>query len=94
MTLLVVNHRVRDFAAWKPVFDEHQAVRTKHGATRHWLYQDADEPNDVTVATEFPTREQAQAFVDDPSLAEAMGKAGVEGPPHIHFREPVEQVDY
>lgn len=27
MTVLVVQHRVRDFDAWKPVFDEHESAR-------------------------------------------------------------------
>ena len=27
MTILVVQHKVHDFDAWKPVFDEHESVR-------------------------------------------------------------------
>jgi quinol monooxygenase YgiN len=94
MTVLVVQHRVRDFDAWKPVFDEHESVRREHGAQRHWLYRTADDPNDVVVAVEFPSQADGRAFLEDPSLREAMERAGVVGEPHIHFREPVETVEY
>jgi hypothetical protein len=37
--ILIVEHRVRDFEAWKPLFDEHGAVRRKYGATGHVVYR-------------------------------------------------------
>jgi hypothetical protein len=94
MPILVVHHRVRDFAAWKPVFDAHQVVREQHGATRHWVYQAVDDPNDVTVAVEFPTADDANAFAAEPSLAEANRRAGVEGQPGVHLRTEVESLTY
>jgi hypothetical protein len=94
MTILVVHHRVRDFDAWKPIFDEHESARRMHGASRHWVYQTADDPNDVVVAVEFPSPDRAQEFLDDPSLQEAMNRAGVEGTPHVHLRNEVEALTY
>jgi heme-degrading monooxygenase HmoA len=94
MTILVVQHKVHDFDAWKPAFDEHESVRRAHGAQRHWLYRTAEDPNDVVVAIEFPSEEQGKAFLEDPSLREAMQRAGVQGEPHVHFREPVETIEY
>lgn len=94
MTVLVVQHRVRDFDAWKPVFDEHESARRQHGARRHWVYRTSEDPNEVVVAIEFSSQDQGRAFLEDPSLREAMRRAGVEGEPHIHFREPVEAVEY
>jgi hypothetical protein len=94
VTLVVVHHRVRDFAAWKPVFDAHQDVRQKHGATRHWLYHAPGDGNDVVVAVEMPSPEAAQAFMADPSLAAAMREAGVEGPPTVHVWQEVEDRTY
>jgi hypothetical protein len=48
----------------------------------------------VVVHNDFPTREAAQAFLDDPSLREVMGRAGVEGEPGISFIESVERKEY
>jgi quinol monooxygenase YgiN len=94
MSLLVIHHRVRDFDAWKPAFDEHGSVRREKGAVRHWVYRDAGDPNDVVVAIEFRSQKDAQEFLEDPSLREAMERAGVEGEPQVHFREQVEALDY
>jgi hypothetical protein len=38
---------------------------------------------------EFASLEKAQAFAGSPELKAAMGKAGVAGPPVIHFISPV-----
>jgi hypothetical protein len=94
MVILVVQHRVRDYAAWKTVFDEHEGVRRRHGATAHWLYRAPDDPDDVVVAVEFPTSEAARGFLDDPSLRETMARAGVVSEPHVHVREEVEALTY
>jgi hypothetical protein len=94
MAILVVHHAVRDFDAWKAVFDEHEEVRRRHGARRHWLYRDPLDGNDLVVAVEFPDPGAARAFLDDPSLADAMARAGVVGEPQVHVREEVETVDY
>jgi hypothetical protein len=94
MSVLVVHHRVRDYDAWKPVFDEQEASRREHGAVRHWVYRTAGDPNDVVVALEFSSERNARDFLEDPSLRENMERAGVEGQPDIHFREQVEAVEY
>ena len=62
MTVLVVQHKVRDFDAWKPVFDEDESRRREHGAQRHWLYRTVEDPNDVVVAVEFPSVDAAHSF--------------------------------
>jgi len=92
--IIMVQHTVRDYDAWKRVFDEHEAVRTKHGATGHQLYRGADDPNAVTIVNHFPSREQAEAFATDPSLREAMERGGVVGEPRITWAEESESVDY
>jgi heme-degrading monooxygenase HmoA len=94
MAILVVQHRVRDFDAWKRVFDAGEDLRRRHGASRHWVYQAHNDPNDVVVAVEFGSLEAAENFTDDPALRQNMAEAGVEGSPHIHFRREVEAVSY
>jgi heme-degrading monooxygenase HmoA len=91
---IIVQHTVRDYDAWKAVFDEHKAVRTRHGATGHLLFRGADDPNEVTVVNHFPSREQAEAFAADPSLKEAMERGGVVSEPRITWAQETEAVDY
>lgn len=94
MVILVVHHRVRDYDAWKAVFDEHESVRRSHGETEHRVYRDIHDPNRVVVHNDFPTEEAARAFAEDPSLKEAMERAGVEGEPGVGFLELSEQKPY
>jgi hypothetical protein len=76
------------------VFDEHRAVREEHGATGHIIYRSLDDPNLVTVVNAFPSAEAARAFTADPSLPEAMHRAGVDSDPHIEMDEQAEDVSY
>ncbi len=94
MVTLVVHHRVRDFATWKPVFDEHEGVRRGHGEVEHRIYQDIHDPNRVIIHNDFPDEEAARAFMTDPSLPEAMERGGVDGEPGIGLVERTEQKRY
>jgi quinol monooxygenase YgiN len=92
--VIIVQHKVRDFDSWKPVFDEHGVVRRKHGATGHEIYRAVDDPNDITVVNHFRSKEGAQALAADPSLKEAMERAGVISGPRITLAEETETVGY
>jgi len=92
--IIIVQHKVRDYDTWKPVFDEHGDVRKRHGATGHELYRGLDDPNEITLVNHFPTRAQAEAFAADPSLKEAMELGGVISEPRITWAEETEAVDY
>ena len=92
--IVIVQHKVRDFDAWKAVFDEHQAARTRHGATGHELYRGLEDPHEVTVVNHFPSKEQAEAFAADPSLKEAMERGGVISEPRITWAREAGAADY
>jgi quinol monooxygenase YgiN len=94
MVTLVVHHRVRDYEAWKPVFDEHEPVRRSHGEIEHRVYRDMHDPNRVVIHNDFPSEDAARAFLEDPSLKQAMEHAGVEGEPGISFIECAERKAY
>ena len=76
MVTLVVHHRVRDYDAWKQVFDQHEPVRRAHGEIEHRVYRDLQDRNRVVVHNDFSTDAEARGFLEDPSLSEAMEKAG------------------
>ncbi len=92
--ILIVQHKVRDYDTWKPVFDEHGDIRRRHGATGHELYRSVDDPNEVTIVNHFPSKEQAEAFAVDPSLKEAMERGGVIGEPRVTRARETETVGY
>jgi quinol monooxygenase YgiN len=91
---LVVHHRVRDFGSWKPVFDEHEAVRRQHGEIEHRLFQMVGDPESVVIHNDFESEADARGFMEDPSLPEAMERAGVEGKPGLGFLAMTERKVY
>jgi len=88
---LHVRHTVEDFDNWKLGFDGHDSNRRLHGATGHRLLRDG---NAITILIDFPDVAAAKAFAEDPSLPEAMSKAGVVGAPELSFLSTVEEVSY
>lgn len=92
--ILSVKHTVADFAAWKLAFDEHAGNRKEHGATGHRLAQSLDDPNALTVLIMFPDRADAEGFLSDESLRQAMSRAGVVSEPVIELLDVTEEVPY
>ncbi len=85
MGTMIVHHKVRDFDAWRPVYEEHEAVRREHGVSDVSLHRSADDPNDVVIVFRADDLAKAREFADSQDLKETMERAGVEGPPHILF---------
>jgi len=90
MATVAVLHKVNDYEAWKAVFDEHGENRRQYGCTAHRVLRTGDDALTIMVLTEWPSMEAAQAWAADPSLGEAMGRAGVAGAPRIEFLEELE----
>ena len=87
MTTVAVRHRVADFETWLVTYKEHGAVREQLGCTADEVLRGEEDPNEVLVLTHWPTADAAHAFATDPSLPEAMKKAGVISEPRIEFYE-------
>jgi hypothetical protein len=83
--LSIVRHPVSDYDAWRTVYEQVQPLRDKHGVSAADVLQDPADPNSVTVLHWFPSVGQAEAFVADPVLKDAMSRAGVTAPPRIEI---------
>ena len=82
MTILQIEHRVRDFEAWKRAFDSDPVGREAGGVRRYRVLRPADDPNYVIVDLEFDSPGEAEAF--RAKLRELWGRVGddlgLEGP--------------
>ena len=94
MFTLVIEHGMKDWAAWKRVFDEHSASRKQHGCIREELFRDPEDATLMMNVMRWPDRDSAESFLADPSLAEAFGRAGVTGEPRVTFWETVETTEF
>jgi len=82
---ILVRHEVRDFDNWKAVFDSAVAMRQAGGEIAAQVFRDIDNPNIVTIINTWDSLENAQAFLGNPDLRNAMEQGGVIGEPHMHF---------
>jgi hypothetical protein len=87
MGMLVVHHRVQDYDAWRPVFDNHVRAQLAAGLTHPRVLRSADDPNAITVIFDDMDTGKAKAFAASKELKETMMRAGVVGTPEVHFLE-------
>ena len=76
----IVTHPVKDFDAWKSVFDQFEPVRKEGGERSAVVLRHADDSNMVTVINTWDTIETAPALFSPEELKSAMGNAGVTAP--------------
>jgi len=82
---LLVKHRVADYAAWRSVYDSVEGLRQQHGCTGAEVLVDPSDKEEVIVLHRFPSVDRAEAFASSAELRDAMGRAGVAGPPRIEI---------
>jgi quinol monooxygenase YgiN len=82
---VIVQHKVKDFATWKHVFDSAVNMRKAGGELSADVYRDASDPNKLTVVNKWDSIENAQKFIHSPDLMAAMAAGGVEGMPVVTF---------
>jgi hypothetical protein len=90
MAYVIVQHKVQDYAKWKPFYDDHQPVRKAHGIICEQLFQSADDPNDLTILFEVSDMKEIREFTQSEDLKMIMKEAGVIGIPSFFFLEEVE----
>lgn len=88
MVRVYIRHDVADYGTWKAQYDAFDQERSGMGVTAHAVYQNVEDPNDVTAWHDFDSREAAESFVNADRLREVMHEAGVEGAPTIWFVNP------
>ena len=95
MPILQIDHRVRDYDAWKQAFDGDPVGRQQGGVRRYRIARHADDPNHVVIDLEFDDAQAAEAFGG--RLRQLWGRVGdelgLEGP-QARVLETVESKEY
>lgn len=87
MTRMFVRHPIEDYAKWRRVYDGFETERSSMGVKDATVYINVDNELEITVSHDFDSAGAAKAFAGSDKLREAMGEAGVAGPPEIWFVE-------
>jgi len=85
MAYMLVRHSVKDYEAWKSVFDSKRDLRKRYGEKSYQILRDAKSPNELVSLFAWDSLEKAREYASSPELKEAMADAGVIGKPEISF---------
>jgi hypothetical protein len=83
----LIRQNVKDFNAWKKVFDEDGVNRKMASSKGGHVFRALDDPNNVFVLVEFEDLDNATKFMNSDGLKEAMKKAGVVGKPDVYMMD-------
>lgn len=83
--MMVVKHKVSDYAKWKTSYDAHDSVRLVNGIHSYVIGRGLQDSNMILVAVKVDDMAKAKAFAKGPGLKNAMQKSGVKGTPVFAF---------
>jgi len=92
MVYVLVDHNVKDYAKWKPVFDKSMSMVKKAGGQKRKLFHVSGEPNHVCVLVEWDTLDNAKKFFTSEDLMKAFQESGVIGTPMVVYLDKIEDV--
>jgi hypothetical protein len=93
MGLVIVRHKVKDFAAWKRAFEDHASARGTAGLSNARLFCSADDPSEVVMLFDTDDIAKAKQFVSSPELKSAMTAAGVIDRPDVFVLSDANDLD-
>lgn len=65
MGLMVIRHKVRNFANWKPAYDARAPARETAGLANGRVYRSCDDPKEVVVLLDMADLGTAKALAAD-----------------------------
>ena len=87
MAYMFVRQEVKDYEAWKSVFNRGDDLRRRNGAKSYQVLRPQNGSSEVDVLFEWDDLDNARRFASSAELKEAMQRAGVIGKPEILFLE-------
>ena len=81
----IATHPVKDFDAWKAIFDQFEPIRKEAGERSAVILRHANNPSMVTIINTWDSIDAPQEFLNREELKAGMAEAGVTAPPTIIF---------
>ena len=83
--MVIIRHKVADFAKWQAAYDGHDSARLANGLHNYVIGRGIADSNMVMIALKADDIAKAKAFAKDPGLKQAMQKGGVMGAPTVQY---------
>jgi quinol monooxygenase YgiN len=87
MDHVLIIHAVKDYAAWKQIFDGAAGIRKEAGELSYQLLRFEHDANKVVHFSRWKSIENAKAFFESPRLVAIREQAGVEAPDFMYLEQ-------
>jgi hypothetical protein len=82
---VTLHFKVKNYAAWRTGYDEHETSRRSAGITNGRVFQSPSDPNDVVILQDVADVSKARTWLNSDEMKTVMAKSGVIGSPSIRF---------
>ncbi|MEI9943525.1 MAG: hypothetical protein WDN26_04830 [Chitinophagaceae bacterium] len=88
-SMMVIKHKVANYAKWKPYYDADDSSRQSYGLHNYVVARGTEDSNMILIALRMDDVTKAKQMAASPALKAFMKKAGVTGTPTVDFVEAV-----
>jgi len=85
MHYVLIIHAVKDYSAWKQVFDGAAAMRKQAGEESYYILRDERDANKIVHFSKWNSLGNARSFFESEELIEIRRQAGVEAPQFVYL---------
>ncbi|MGE0221935.1 MAG: hypothetical protein AB7F35_22260 [Acetobacteraceae bacterium] len=82
---MLVQFSIKDYQAWRPVFNGASPARVKAGVTNPRIFRNADKPNQMLVLFDVASPDKGKAWMESNTVRADWAKGGVVGTPTYRF---------
>ncbi len=87
MDCVLIIHAVKDYGAWKVVFDDAAGIRKAAGEVAFQVLRYEQDANKIIHFSQWQSLAKAKAFFESPELVKIRRQAGVEAPEFIYLNQ-------
>jgi quinol monooxygenase YgiN len=87
MKYVLIIHEVKDYAAWKKIFDQASTIRKEAGEISYQLLKYENDLNKIVHFSLWNSLENARRFFESPKLVQIRKEAGVKSPEFIYLED-------
>lgn len=87
MEYVLIIHEVKDYAAWKVIFDQAASIRKAAGEQSYQVLKYEKDANKIVHFSKWASISNAKFFFESPELVKIREQAGVKAPEFIYLNE-------
>lgn len=85
MAHVLIIHEVKDYDAWKLIFDSAALIRKQAGELNYQVLKFDNDVNKVVHFSKWTSHADAKGFFESPKLVEIRKQAGVKAPEFLYL---------